>query len=116
MADSSVLVEHYLEALGARDVDRVLSFYADDGVIVSFDGVAEGLDQLRSFLTGFLAAYDRYELVSVDQLRAARDLIVWDATMDTGEGLLQVTNVVTLDDAGKIARHVPGVRGYWGRT
>ena len=116
MADTSQLVEQYLKALGDRDVDMALSFYSDHGVIVSFEGVAEGVDQLRSFLAGFLAAYDNYDLVSIDQLRAAHDLIVWDATMETGVGLLQVTNVVMLDENGKIVRHVPSVRGYWGKT
>jgi len=117
MADAShPVVERYLKALGDRDIDLALSFYTDQAVIISFDGVAEGGDQIRSFLAGFLAAYDRYDVVSIDQLRAAHDLIVWEATMETGAGLLQVTNVVTLDKDGRINRHVPSVRGYWGKT
>lgn len=116
MVDASQVVNQYLSALGDRDVDLALSCYADDALIVSFEGVAEGTDQIRSFLAGFLAAYDRYDVVSIDQLRAVHDLIVWDATMETGAGLQQVTNVVTLDEGGLIVRHVPSVRGYWGKT
>ena len=116
MAEAPLLLDRYLHALRDRDLDRAVGFYADDAVIVSFDGVATGPRQIRVYLTGFLAAHDRYELVSIDQLRVTDDLIIWDATMETGEGLLQVTNVVTLDDSGRILRHVPSVRGYWGKT
>lgn len=116
MAEPTDFVEEYLRALGDRDVDSALGFYADDAVIVSFRGVAEGREQLRSFLVGFLAAYDGYQLVSVDQLRAANDVVVWDATIETGGGMLQVTNVVTQNTEGKIVRHVPLVRGYWGKN
>jgi ketosteroid isomerase-like protein len=116
MADLPQVVDQYLKALADRDVDRALGFYADHAVIVSFEGVAEGAEQIRSFLAGFIGAYDRYDLVSIDQLRAAHDLIVWEATMETGAGLMQVTNVVTLDDDGLILRHVRSVRGYWGKT
>ena len=116
MVNPPQVVEQYLKALGDRDVELALGFYADDAVIVSFEGVAQGTHQIRSFLAGFLAAYDKYDLVSIDQLRAAHDLIVWDATMETGAGLLQVTNVVTLDEGGSIVRHVPSIRGYWGKS
>lgn len=116
MADASRIVQQYLKALADGDVDTALGLYADQAVVVSFGGVAEGVDQIRSFLVGFLAAYDSYDLVSIDQLRAIDDLIVWDATIETGAGLLQVTNVVTLDDGGRFLRHVPSIRGYWGKS
>lgn len=116
MVEASDLVDQYLKALGDRDLDLVLSFYADEAAIVSFKGVAQGTEQIRTFLVGFLSAYDRYEVVSIDQLRATEDLVVWDATMETGAGLLQVTDVVTLDEDRRIFRHVPSIRGYWGKT
>lgn len=116
MAEQTELVDRFLKALEERDLDAVVGFYAEGAQVVRFEGVAAGTDQIRAFFVGFFAAYLRFELVSLDQIRATDDLVVWDATMETGAGLLQVTNVLFLDDGGKIVRHVPWIRGYWGKT
>ncbi len=116
MAESSDLVDQYLEALAAGELEAVVGLYSDDARIVSFEGVAEGPEQIRALISEFLSPYDRFDLVSIDQLQATSDLITWDATMETGAGLMQVTNVIVLDGEGKIVRHVPSIRGFWGKT
>lgn len=116
MAEPTELVDRFLNALEERDLDAVVSLYAEEASVVRFEGIAAGTEQIRAFFVGFFAAYLQFGLVSLDQFRATDDLVVWDATMETGAGLLQVTNVLFLDDAGKIVRHVPWVRGYWGKT
>ena len=41
--------------------------------------------------------------------------MIWDALVSTDEGMLMTYDVVILDDEGRITRHVPTIRGYWGR-
>lgn len=55
-----------------------------------------------------------YELHSIDQLAKVGDVVMWDAVVTTANGMLETTEVLVLDDAGKIERHIPGLRGYWG--
>ena len=116
MVEQSPLVDQYTAALTARDVDVALKLYADDAVVVRYEGVAQGRSDIRAFLIGLLAAHDRFDLVSVDQVKVTDDVVIWDATIETGAGMVQTTNVCLLDEQGAIVRHVPFIRGYWGRT
>ncbi len=116
MPETVEVVDEFTKALAGRDVDRAVKLYAADAVVVRYEGVAVGTEQVRAFLVGFLSTYERFELVSLDQLQRSDDTIVWDASIETGAGVLLTTNVFLLDGDGRISRHVPLVRGYWGRT
>lgn len=115
MAEMVEIVDEFTRALADRDVGRAVDLYAADAIVVRYEGVAEGAEQIRAFLLGFLSSYERFELVSLDQLQRCDDTIVWDASIETGAGVLLTTNVFLLDADGRISRHVPLVRGYWGR-
>ncbi len=41
--------------------------------------------------------------------------MMWDALVDTDNGVLQTMHVVVFTDDGSIHRHIPGLRGYWGQ-
>ena len=116
MPEMVEVVDEFTKALAGRDVDRAVKLYAEDAVVVRYEGVAVGTEQVRAFLVGFLSTYERFELVSLDPLQRSDDTIVWDASIEIGAGVLLATNVFLLDGDGRIARHVPLVRGYWGRT
>jgi hypothetical protein len=40
--------------------------------------------------------------------------MMWDAMVDTDGGVLQTVDLMILDASGRITRHVPGFRGFWG--
>jgi hypothetical protein len=108
------LVDRFGKLMADGDVDSLSHLYAPDAKVVRFWGVASGRDQIRELLAASLEAHGRYNVLSIDQFQHAADVLMWDATVETRIGLLQTTHVVVLDDDGMIARHIPGIRGYWG--
>jgi len=101
-------------ALSAGDVDSLVADYADDAEVVRFVGVARGPDEIRAYLVGFLAAHRRFDLISLDQFRETDESVMWEATVETAAGPLQVYEVLVFNDEGKIWREFPGSQGYWG--
>ncbi|MDH3300362.1 MAG: nuclear transport factor 2 family protein [Acidimicrobiia bacterium] len=116
MAEIFEPVNELTEALAARDVERAIRLYAADAEVVRYEGVAKGTDEIRAFLIGFLSGYERFELISIDQVQRSDDMVVYDSSNETGAGVLQTINVLQLDNDGLITRHVPLIRGYWGKT
>lgn len=57
MADEKIpgIMRDFLKALEAKDVDKVLSFYAEDGDWTSSEGVFKGKEELRRYLTWLFA-------------------------------------------------------------
>lgn len=110
------LFDRRMELLSAGDVAGLVEQYADDAEVVRFLGVARGKQEIRSFLTGYLAAHGRFDLISLDQFLETEDAVMWEATVDTANGAARVFDVMMLDENGRIRREFPGLHGYWGRT
>ena len=106
--------ERRVAALSAGDVDSLVADYADDAEVVRFLGVAHGPDEIRAYLVGFLAAHRRFDLISLDQFQETDESVMWEATVDTAAGAVQVYEVFVFNDDGKIWREFPGLHGYWG--
>lgn len=102
--------------MSAGDIDALVDQYAEDATIVRFLGVAKGRVEIRAYLMGMLAAHQSYELVSLDQLQQTEDSLIWEATVNTAAGPLQVYNVFVFGEDDKIVRQFPGVQGYWGSS
>jgi len=113
-ADIPDLVNEYYRLLGTGDIAGLVGLYGTDAEIIRYDGLARTPDDIASFFRLFLAKYPGVSLRSVDQLTQAADVLMWDALVDTDAGVLQTVDVVVLDDAESIRRHIPGIRGYWG--
>ena len=47
--------------------------------------------------------------------RHEHDVVLWDAMVTTDAGKLLTYDVAIVDDEGAIVRHVPTIRGYWGK-
>lgn len=109
------IVDELHRALAARDLDAVRALYAEAAELVRYDGAANGRDQIGSFYGRYLDNHGAYDLRSIDQFRSEDDVVLWDASVDTDEGVLLTFDVAIVDDAGLIVRHVPTVRGYWGQ-
>ncbi len=112
--DGKTFFEDRMALLGSGDIDSLVAQYADDAEIVRFLGVARGRDEIRAYLIGLLAAHQSYELVSLDQFQESGDSLIWEATVETTAGPLQIYDVFVFDAAGQITRHFPGLQGYWG--
>ena len=113
---SEAFFDNRMALMSAGDIDALVDQYAEDATIVRFLGVAKGHEEIRAYLMGMLAAHQSYELVSLDQLQQTDDSLIWEATVNTAAGPIQVYNVFVFDDGGKIVRQFPGVQGYWGSS
>ena len=109
------LVETYYSLIAEpTDLDGLRQLYAADALVIRFNGTSTGLDEIAEFLTEVATRNEPYELRSIDQFTQVGDVVMWDGLIDTSKGVLETTEVMVLDDAGKIKRHIPGIRGYWG--
>lgn len=115
MSLGTEFVERFYTLLGAGDVDGVVGLYADDGEVIRYDGVADTPEEIADYVSGYLARHPGFTLRSVDQLREADDVLMWDALVDTDHGILQTVHVIVFAEDGSIRRHIPGIRGYWGQ-
>jgi predicted SnoaL-like aldol condensation-catalyzing enzyme len=115
MSDTRGFLERFYERLGAGDVAGLTALYGPDAEIIRYDAVATTSEEVAAYFEGFLSRHPGASLQSVDQVRDADDVLMWDALVDTDAGVLQVVNVVVFDDDGLVRRHIPGIRGYWGR-
>jgi len=109
------LIDRYYATMAAGDVEALAAFYSPDALVIRFDGTSAGIAEILEFFTKMHAHYGQYELHSLDQVTESGDVLMWDALVTTSNGVVQATEVLVLDDNGKIRRHIPGFRGYWGK-
>ncbi len=115
MSAGTDVVDRFYALLGSGDVDGLVGLYAGDGEVIRYDGVADTPDQIAEYFRDHLGHHPGFTLRSIDQLREADDVLMWDALVDTDHGVLQTVHVVVFDGDGAIHRHIPGIRGYWGQ-
>ena len=108
------LVDRMHELMSNGDLDGLVDLYAEDAEVVLYHRVAVGRNQIRRLLTTSLASHGFYRVISVDQFQDTGDIVMWDATVEREEGILETTHIVMLDVNGRIRRHIPRIRGYWG--
>jgi len=77
--DPAEVVEGYVAAYNAQDIDRVMTFFADDAVIVEGAERIEGAEAIRA---GELAKFEVHapggEAYSVSNLVVTGDTVTWD--------------------------------------
>jgi len=106
--DDHELVERFYEFMaGPSNPDGLADLYASDALVIRFDGMSAGSEEILTFLGDVRRRHHPYELQSIDQFTKVGDVVMWD-------GFLETTEVFVLNDEGKIERHIPGIRGYWG--
>lgn len=115
MSSGTDFLDRFYSLLGDGDVDGVVGLYADDGEIIRYDGVADTPEEIGDYFRRYLGRHPGFTLRSIDQLREEDDVLMWDALVDTDNGVLQTVHVVVFTDDGSIHRHIPGLRGYWGQ-
>ena len=114
MVNGAAFVDRFYELLEAGDIDALVELYDEGAEIVRYDGVADNPGAIRAYFRNYLLHHPGFALRLVDPIREADDVLMWDALIDTDNGVLMTVHVIVFDDDGKIRRHIPGVRGYWG--
>jgi ketosteroid isomerase-like protein len=114
-ARADQLIGRFYESLAKGDLDGVVDLYSADALVIRFNATSTGPAEIREFHAGELAKHGTYELHTMDQLTESGDVLMWDALVTTSNGIIETTEVLVLDDDGKIRRHIPGFRGYWGK-
>lgn len=107
-------MNRFYELLEQGDIDGVVGLYEPGAEIVRYDGVADNPGAIRAYFRNYLMHHPGFKLRLVDPIREADDVLMWDALVDTDNGILMTVNVLVFGDDGRIRRHIPGVRGYWG--
>lgn len=115
-AAPSDLVRRWYQHVADDDVEQLASMYREDAQVIRFDGTSTGQAEIIDFLSSARRRHDPYVLRSVDQFTQSGDIVMWDASVETNAGVMQTTEILVLDGDGKIERHIPGIRGYWGAS
>lgn len=115
-ASGRQLADRFYELLGSPiEPEALAAIYAPEALVIRFNGTSSGLEEISTFLSEVQERHQPYKISSIDQLTDVDDVLMWDALVETDNGLLETTEVLVLDDDGRIVRHVPGIRGYWGQ-
>lgn len=114
METARLFAHRYYELINDGDLERLAMLYADDGEIIRYDGVADTPVTIADYYRRKLTEHPGLKLRQIDRIRRADDVLMWDALVDSDEGVLQTVEVMFLDEDGRIKRHIPGFRGYWG--
>lgn len=114
MSQVQKVIERYYELLSNGDIDNVLAMYTPDAEIVRYDGVAATPDELRHYFEQHVQRNPGLRLRQIVRVLEADDVLLWDALVDTDNGIVQVVHVVIVDEDGRFRRHIPGMRGFWG--
>lgn len=100
----------YLEQLGylgKADIEALLrEHYHEDAVMVTFDGIRRGHDELRQYFQNTLASMGRITGLSTEYFNETEDVIIFKATItDEKRGTVKADNALYLKN-GKIFRHI----------
>ena len=101
--DLHALFNRQVEAIHNGDLDSVLENYRDDAVLVRFDAVATGIDEIREGLREYLTLRPR--TTALLNLQAVGDVILYEADMSVGGNPTRAYGSLVLRD-GKIWRQV----------
>ncbi|ALG09186.1 nuclear transport factor 2 family protein [Kibdelosporangium phytohabitans] len=94
-----------LDCLAGGDLDALLDNYAPDATLVRFDRVANGIEEVRETMRGYLTA--KPELVELSQYAESGDTVFYRATMKVGGQQRDAFGTLVIKD-GKIWRQTAG--------
>jgi len=100
------VLDRQMELISNRDIDGLMSQYHPEAVLLRFDRVARGLEEIRTLLATYLGQMPTVK--SVDAFAEAGDTLSYQATMQMGEAVVRTYGAWVLKD-GKIWRQVAGL-------
>jgi ketosteroid isomerase-like protein len=93
--------------LGKNDIEGLLSeHYHPDAVMVTFDGIRRGRDELRKYFENTLTAMKKITDMKTLYFEETEDVILFKASITSeGRGTVSADNALYMKD-GKIFRHL----------
>jgi len=93
--------------LANKDVDGLLkNQYHEDAVMITFDSIRRGRDELKQGFVNTLASMGRITQLQVDYFAETEDAIIFKAAItDDKRGTIKADNALYMKD-GKIFRHI----------
>ncbi len=104
--------DRQIELLEAGDVEELVrSQYHEDAVLVGFDVMMRGHEELLRHFREYLQNLGSLRVLSTDKFTETEDSIFFEATARTDHGVARVYDVFMLD-GGKITHHFTGVLSF----
>ena len=97
--------------LEGEDIDGLMTQYADDAVLVSFDNQIRGKQAMHEYMRSYLQRLGTLRLLSTDKFTETPDSIFFEATIQTTGGIARVYDVFMLRD-GKATHHFTGLLSF----
>jgi len=93
--------------LGANNIEEMLrEHYHPDAIMVTFDGIRRGHEELRRYFVNTLASMGEITCLSTEYFEETEDVIIFKARItDTKRGTVRADNALYLKE-GKILRHI----------
>ena len=104
--------EEQVKYLLDKDVENLVPIdkhYHDDAVIVSFDHIVRGKDELKAFTSRDLSIGHDQRVISTDKLTETEDALMFEATVQFNHGVIKTFDALVLE-AGRIRLQFTGVR------
>ena len=101
--------ERQIELLRGKDVDLLIEeHYAPDAVVVGFDFVRRGHEELKAHFRQYLDMLGEITVRSTDKFIETEDAIFFEASVTTALGDARVYDAFVIRD-GRITHHFTGV-------
>jgi hypothetical protein len=100
------VLDRQVELLQSGDVDGLIDQYDEEAIVLRFDMIARGRDEIRSLFADYVARGPR--LKSLDSYAESSDMLSYQATMELSGSEVRTYGVFVLR-RGKIWRQVAGI-------
>jgi hypothetical protein len=102
--------EEQVKYLLDKDVENLVEkHYHDNAVMVSFDRIVRGKDELKAHFNQFLNSVTIERVVSTDNFVETEDTVMFQATVESNQGVIKTFDALVLE-SGRIRLQFTGVR------
>ncbi len=102
--------EEQVKYLLDKDVESLVEkHYHDNAVIVSFDHIVRGKEQIKAYFNQFLNSVTIERVISTDNFTETEDTVMFEATVESNHGVIKTFDALVLE-SGRIRLQFTGVR------
>lgn len=102
------MLDAYVPAVKAGDIEKIVSLYAEDAVLLRVGQVAEGIEAIRAWWTEYLQNAGRILDFTVDQSESADNVLMIEFMLHTEFGTAELVEFFQLDGE-LVSRHATSV-------
>ena len=102
--------EEQVKYLLDKDVESLVEkHYQDNAVIVSFDHIVRGKEQIKAYFKQFFNSVTIERVMSTDNFTETEDTVMFEATVESNHGVIKTFDALVLE-SGRIRLQFTGVR------